>query len=76
MVGYFHGHTHVDSVDASNSFKLIGTRCDAAEENNSTLKAERIAGTTTEQSFDVFTVTNDKIYATKIGAGANREIYY
>ena len=54
------------------------TRCDAAEENNAELKAERVANTTTEQSFDVFTVNKaeGKIYVTKIGAGDNREISY
>ncbi len=74
LVGYFHGHTHVDSVNTSYGFNLIGTRCDAAEENDSSLKAERVARTITEQSFDVFTITPDQIYATKIGAGSDRQI--
>lgn len=78
LVGYFHGHTHLDSVNNSQSFKIIGTRCDAKEENTEELRNERVAGTTTEQSFDVFTVNKKtrKIYATKIGAGNNREIGY
>jgi predicted phosphodiesterase len=76
FVGYFHGHTHIDSVNTSNGFNIIGTRCDAKEENTDALKNERVEGTVTEQSFDVFTVTPTKIYATKIGAGVDREISY
>ena len=78
LIGYFHGHTHIDSVNNSNNFKIIGTRCDAKEENVEALWNERVAGTITEQSFDVFTVNKKtrKIYATKIGAGDNREISY
>ena len=86
LVGYFHGHTHVDSLHTSYGFNVIGTRCDGHQENDrynadgsentSGLWHERVAGTTTEQSFDVFTVTKDKIYATKIGAGSDREISY
>lgn len=78
LVGYFHGHTHVDSLNTANGFNIIGTRCDAAEENDATLKAERVTGTVTEQSFDVFTVNTKTrtINATKIGAGSDREISY
>ena len=78
LTGYFHGHNHQDSVQSNYGFNIIGTRCDGAEENTETLKNERIVGTTTEQSFDVFTVNKaeGKIYATKIGAGDNREIPY
>ena len=78
FVGYFHGHNHIDSVDTSCGFNVIGTRCDAMEENDSTLKAQRIQGTVTEQSFDVFTVNKAerKIYGTKIGAGSDRTISY
>lgn len=73
LVGYFSGHNHLDTVHTpSSGVKVITTRCDAKEENDGTLNAERVAGTTTEQSFDVFTVTSDRIYATKIGAGSNR----
>ena len=75
LVSYHSGHVHEDRVattcyQGSNlEFPIITTRCDSHEENNATLKAERIVGTITEQSFDIFTVTNDKIYRTKIGAG-------
>lgn len=77
FVAYFSGHAHADYVYGAKDYwgvDIITTRCDSANENNSTLLAERKEGTITEQSFDVFTVTPNKIYATKIGAGADREI--
>ena len=78
IVGFFGGHTHMDSNNTNNGVNRITTRCDAAEENTSALKNERVAGTITEQSFDVFTVNKKTrtIHATKIGAGADREISY
>lgn len=78
LVGFFGGHTHFDSSNQVNGVNRITTRCDAKEENDQTLNNERVAGTITEQSFDVFTVNKAKrkIYATKIGAGNDREISY
>lgn len=78
LVGYFAGHVHVDNNAVTGGVPVITTRCDAKEENTDALKAERVAGTTTEQSFDVFTVnTKTKtIHATKIGAGSDRTISY
>ena len=71
------GHTHIDS-DGNFGIPVITVRCDAAEENTAELKAERAAGTTTEQSFDIFTVNRSTrtIHATKIGAGEDRVISY
>lgn len=84
LIAYHGGHVHKDAVDTTCyptgtlEFPIIMTRSDAKEENTDALKNERVAGTTTEQSFDVFTVNKKtrKIYATKIGAGADREISY
>jgi hypothetical protein len=78
LIGYFAGHNHIDSNTITNGVSVITTRCDGNEENDETLKAERVAGTTTEQSFDVFTVNKKTgtIHATKIGAGSDREISY
>lgn len=80
FIGYFSGHMHNDYVYPASGYgvDIITTRCDGANENNSTLLAERVAGTITEQSFDVFTVNKATrtIHATKIGAGADREISY
>jgi hypothetical protein len=84
LICYNGGHVHRDAVDktcypsGTLEFPIIMTRCDAKEENDATLNAERVEGTTTEQSFDVFTVNKAerKIYATKIGAGIDRVISY
>ena len=80
FIGYFSGHMHNDYLYPASSYgvDIITTRCDGANENDSTLLAQRVAGTTTEQSFDVFTVNKKTktIYATKIGAGADRTISY
>lgn len=79
LVAYHGGHNHKDDASftcykgGTIQFPIITTRCDGKQENDD-LKNERIAGTVTEQSFDVFTVTPNKIYATKIGAGSDREI--
>lgn len=80
LVGYFAGHAHGDNVYsyADWGIPIVTTRCDGASENVSSLLNERVTGTITEQSFDVFTVNakTRKIYATKIGAGADRVISY
>lgn len=80
LVAYHGGHNHADTASftcyqgGTIQFPIITTRCDSKQENDSTLNAERVEGTITEQSFDVFTYTPDKLYATKIGAGSDREI--
>ena len=78
FVGYFHGHTHIDSLHTSFGINVIGTRCDGLEEYTPELRAERVAGTVTEKSFDVFTVNarTRTIHVTKIGAGSDRTITY
>ena len=78
IVGYFSGHKHIDE-DYNDGIKIVITRCDGfQQENTEALRNERVKGTDTEYSFDVFTVNKatNKIYATKIGAGADREISY
>lgn len=87
LIGLFAGHVHADfywrpgliyNNWEDSKFGIITTRCDARTENTSDLMAERVAGTVTEQSFDVFTVNRATrtIYATKIGAGSDRVISY
>lgn len=87
LISYHSGHAHKDAEWGTSyawngaehsDFYVIATRCDGQEENDSTLKAERVQGTVTEQSFDVFTVNKKTrtIHATKIGAGNDREISY
>ena len=88
LIGYFGGHVHKDNAWGKTytwsdrlkkcDFWTITTRCDSKNENESALLAERVAGTITEQSFDVFTVNKKTgtIHATKIGAGADRTITF
>ena len=77
-IAHFSGHTHTDTVTTDFGIPIITTRCDGKEENDATLNAEKVLGTVTEQSFDIFTVNKAerKIYATKIGAGDDREIEF
>lgn len=74
FIAHFSGHSHADTCGVYDGITVITTRCDGREENDAALNAEKVAGTTTEQSFDVFTVNKatGEIFATKIGAGADR----
>ena len=75
VIGVIAGHTHYDYSDTSNGYPIIITSTDSAQRAQ-TLPAT--AGTTSEQLFDVFHVDteNRKIYATRIGAGTDREWSY
>ncbi len=87
LIGLFAGHAHADNYWRpgliynnweDSKFGIFTTRCDAKTENTAALQTQRVAGTVTEQSFDVFTVNraNRTISATKIGAGEDRVISY
>lgn len=87
LIGLFAGHAHADNYWRpgliynnweDSSFGIFTTRCDGKTENTAGLQAQRVAGTVTEQSFDVFTVNRATrtITATKIGAGDDRVISY
>ena len=71
FIGIIAGHTHLDynATESTKGYHLIAVNCDANTGNNSGYT--RTAGTTTEQSFDVFYIdkTNEKLYAVRIGAG-------
>lgn len=75
VIGLIAGHTHYDYSDTSNGYPIIITNCDSAQRAQ-TLPAT--AGTVSEQLFDVFHIDteNRKIYATRIGAGSDREWSY
>lgn len=76
VIGIISGHTHYDyDITAEAGYKVICTTCDAAI---GSVASERIEGTTTEQAFDVFHIdtANKVIYATRIGAGADRQFSY
>ena len=77
-IAHFAGHSHTDSCGVYDGITVITTRCDGKEENDAALNEEKVPGTTTEQSFDVFTVNRAtrRIVATKIGAGGSRTISY
>ena len=78
FVGIIAGHTHLDySVSESvNGYLLIACNCDTLSGGNSGYT--RTAGTTSEQSFDVFHLdtVNKHLYATRIGAGVDRDWSY
>lgn len=73
FIGYFCGHMHNDYHKPAVTYgiDMIGTASDCKQDGMT-------VGTDTEQSFDVVTVDtkNRKIYCTKIGFGADREISY
>jgi hypothetical protein len=71
FIGIIAGHTHTDNdiTESVNGYLLIATNCDANVGTSSGYT--RTAGTTSEQSFDVFYIdkANEKLYAVRIGAG-------
>lgn len=71
FIGIIAGHTHLDYsiTEPTNGYLLIACNCDTLSGTNSGYT--RTAGTTSEQSFDVFYIdkTNEKLYAVRIGAG-------
>ena len=76
------GHVHRNhSILANGGYYCIATTCDAGGTSSSTYDSDtptRTKGTTNEQAFDVFQfdIKNKKIYATRIGAGQDREWSY
>jgi len=71
------GHAHHDLIKDFNGIQTMTVNCDCT--HNSKLSAfEHVAGTTTEQAFDILTVdkNNHKVYVTRIGCGENREFEY
>lgn len=81
FVAYVAGHAHNDYIYYAKDgwgVDMITSRCDSANENTSALLEERVAGTITEQSFDVYTVNSKTgvINITKVGAGSDRALSY
>lgn len=76
-IAHFAGHRHIDTNTTFNGITVITTRADGEVESSDS-GLTKTKGTVTEQSFDVFTIDRGKrkIYATKIGAGDDREISY
>ena len=73
-IAHFSGCTHTDSSSVYDGIRVITTRCDARAETDEAKYGERIAGTTTEQCFDVVTVNRSTgtILSLRIGPGMNR----
>lgn len=71
------GHAHHDLIKDFDGIQTMTVNCDCT--HNSKLSAfEHVAGTTTEQAFDILTVdkNNHKVYVTRIGCGEDREFEY
>ena len=75
LIGVLAGHTHTDyaTTEAVNGYHLIATTCDAL-----TGTPAKTAGTVTEQAFDVIHIdtATRMLYATRIGAGEDRQWSY
>lgn len=69
LVGTFAGHDHKDLYTISDNIPVVLTAADCCMVNGGRVGT---LGTTTEQSFSVFTVNkkNGRLYATKIGYGS------
>lgn len=73
FVGAFIGHSHLDGYYIyNNRFPVIATLCDTGAYRDS--HPYRIAGTITEQAFDVvqIDIATQRIYCTRIGFGNDR----
>ena len=81
------GHAHADNIWmpsliynnwGKSEFPIVTSRSDGKVENTSALQAERVQGTITEQSFDVYVVNTKtkQCNIVKIGAGADRSFSF
>lgn len=76
LIGYFHGHTHIDRIQADGEFPVIGITTAGGDQRDSYLVNKvltRTKGTATETSIDLVSVTTDYIYFTRIGCGYDRK---
>lgn len=75
VICWINGHNHKDrSIQDALGYQIISTTADCLYAPSTT----REEGTTSEQAFDVFSIdtANKRIYATRIGAGNDREWSY
>lgn len=75
LICHISGHEHADGNSVDSGVLSIVTTCDALYQDDG---YGGIAGTITEQAFDVFSINYDtgKINATRIGRGNDREWTY
>ena len=68
------GHVHKDMVCYVDGILVVSSICDCLSESY----PDKVPGTDTEQSFDIFTIDkeNHNVYATRIGYGKDREFEY
>lgn len=75
LIGVLAGHTHADysTTETNKGYNLIAVTCDTRDGTPSKTK-----GTVTEQAFDIIHIDTvaRKMYATRIGAGVDREWSY
>lgn len=75
LICHISGHEHTDGNSVDSGVLSIVTTCDALYQDDG---YGGIAGTVTEQAFDVFSINYDtgKINATRVGRGNDREWTY
>lgn len=68
------GHVHKDMACYVDGILVVSSICDCLSESY----PDKVPGTDTEQSFDIFTIDkeNHRIFATRIGYGKDREFEY
>lgn len=79
LICYINGHEHYDDVKALDGITYINQLNSKAQNNNRAAHTPaRILGTDSEEAFDVYTIDRKrkKIYATRHGAGKDREMDY
>lgn len=76
VICWLAGHSHVDRQFKLGDINIILTLND--NPGREPESPEKIAGTTTEQAFDIFTVDKEKrvVHITRVGAGEDREFKY
>lgn len=78
IIGIFCGHAHMDRVIENDlPCPIVVITCAINTPYDGTA-ADRVAGTTTETAIDVVSIdkANRKIYTTRLGIGADREVDY
>ena len=78
IIAYFHGHWHQDYTCTAYSTICIGITTAGADVRGDNVNFERVPNTATETALDIVTIDRNakKIYCTRLGAGADREISY
>lgn len=66
---YVHGHIHKDTISTTYSFPCISITTAGGDVRDS-VPQERVVGTATETALDILTITSERIYATRLGAGS------